>query len=319
MAERQELFVRSIKNPILTRDSLPYAASAVLNPGAALQGADTVLLMRVEDRRGISHLTVARSKNGVDDWDVEGRPLMSPAVEEYPQEAWGVEDPRIVYLEEVEHWAITYTAYSAEGPQVALALTSDFEVVERFGPILAPEDKDAALFPCRFKDRWAILHRPTGRPQYPGGNIWISFSEDLRHWKDTTIVMEARQGPWWDADKIGLSTPPLCTEEGWLVAYHGVKETCFGAIYRVGLALLALDDPTKVVRRSSEWVMAPSESYERTGDVGNVVFPCGWIEQTGRLRMYYGCADTRIGMAEGSVAEILEWLREQDGKEGDVS
>jgi len=314
MACHEELFARTPKNPILTRDSVPYACNAAFNPGAALHGADTVLLMRVEDRRGVSHLTVARSRNGVDNWRVEDLPLMSPAVQEYPQEAWGVEDPRVVYLDDVQRYGITYTAYSQEGPQVSLALTNDFEVVERFGPILPPEDKDAALFPCMFGGRWAILHRPTGRSQYPGANIWISFSEDLRAWKDAVMVMEARQGPWWDAGKIGLSTPPLRTKEGWLIAYHGVKETCSGAIYRVGLALLALDDPTKVIRRSKEWVLAPSESYERIGDVGNVVFPCGWVEQAGRLRMYYGCADTRIGLAEGAVSEILEWLKAKDGE-----
>jgi len=314
--EQKELWVRCHQNPILTRDCVPYPCNSVLNPGATLQESNTILLMRVEDRRGISHITVARSANGVDGWIVENQPLIVPQKTEYPEEEWGVEDPRVVYLDHEDRWAITYTAYSSEGPRVSLAFTRDFKTVERYGCILEVEDKDAALFPCTFNGRWALLHRPTGRSQFPGANIWISFSDDFRHWKDTSLVMEARKGPWWDAGKIGLSTPPLRTEEGWLISYHGVKETCCGLLYRVGLALLDLEDPGKVVRRCREWAMAPCESYERIGDVGNVIFPCGWVQEGGKLRMYYGCADTRIGMAESFTQRLLDLLLSEEDAKG---
>jgi predicted GH43/DUF377 family glycosyl hydrolase len=139
--------------------------------------------------------------------------------------------------------------------------------------------------------------------------MWISYSPDLHHWGNHELLLEARDGAWWDAGKIGLCAPPLKTEEGWLIAYHGVKTTCSGALYRVGLALLHLEAPWEAKCRSSGWAFGPSELYERVGDVGNVVFPCGWVETEGLVRMYYGAADTRIGVAEARVGDILAWLK----------
>ncbi|HYN24376.1 MAG TPA: glycosidase, partial [Pyrinomonadaceae bacterium] len=145
-------------------------------------------------------------------------------------------------------------------------------------------------------------------------NIWISFSPDLKHWGDHTVVLEARRGAWWDANKIGLSPQPLETPEGWLIIYHGVRNTAAGCLYRLGLALLDLDDPLKVIRRGDEWVFGPDEPYERVGEVGDVVFPCGVIQdpKTGEIRLYYGAADTTIALATGNVNELLDWLKKQD-------
>jgi predicted GH43/DUF377 family glycosyl hydrolase len=119
--------------------------------------------------------------------------------------------------------------------------------------------------------------------------------------------MAPRTGAWWDALRIGIGPPLLRTDHGWLLIYHGVKETVGGAIYRVGLALLDLDEPTRVLRRTDDWVLAPFETYERQGDVPNAIFPCGLIhdEATGELRLYYGAADTCICLATASLEETL--------------
>jgi predicted GH43/DUF377 family glycosyl hydrolase len=188
---------------------------------------------------------------------------------------------------------------------VSLATTRDFRTVKRLGPVMPPEDKDAALFPRRFGDRWAMIHRPS--PLRGGAHMWMSFSPDLRHWGDHTMLLEARDGAWWDAGKIGLGPPPLETSEGWLVMYHGVHATSDGPIYRVGLALLALDDPGTVLRRTDEWVFGPLAPYEVTGDVGRVVFPCGWVhdEATDQLHLYYGAADSVIAMATARFSDVL--------------
>ena len=222
---------------------LPYRANSVFNPGAARVGDETVLLVRVEDLRGISHLVVARSADGVTDWRFDDEPLLAPRPEDHPEEVWGCEDPRLTWLPEREEWAIAYTAYSRRGPLVSLAMTRDFTEVRRLGPAMPPEDKDAALFPRRFDGRWAMIHRPS--PLRGGAHMWISFSPDLRHWGDHSLVLEARDGAWWDAGKIGLGPPPLETPEGWLLCYHGVHLTSGGPIYRIGLALLDLDDPSR--------------------------------------------------------------------------
>jgi predicted GH43/DUF377 family glycosyl hydrolase len=138
----------------------------------------------------------------------------------------------------------------------------------------------------------------------------MSFSPDLRHWGDTQIFMRARAGNAWDGAKLGLSPQPMETPEGWLILYHGVRQTCYGCIYRIGLALLDLDKPWKVIRRSRDWVMTPVAPYELFGDIGNVIFPCGWIHDraTDEVRIYYGAADTCIAMASAGMKDLLAYV-----------
>ena len=300
-----ELIEPAAMNPILASTDWPGQVNAVFNPAATSFGGETLLLVRVEDRRGLSHLTVASSADGISNWQVADQPLMVPGEPEHPEEQWGVEDPRITFLEEEQRYAIVYCAYSPQGPQVAMALTEDFKTVNRQGTMLPPPNKDAALFPKRFNGRWALIHRPVTSTT---SDIWISFSPDLRHWGDHQPIIQAHSGSWWDAGKIGLCTPPLATPEGWLITYHGVRNTCFGSIYRVGAALLDLDDPTRVISRSHEWLLGPNEAAARTGDVGNVVFPCGWVADGDQLRMYYGLADTSVGLATASIKALLQSL-----------
>ena len=309
MTGRAPLFTRSPANPILTPTDLPYPANAVFSPGAARVDGEAVLLVRVEDMRGVSHLHVARSADGVSGWSFDAEPLLRSEPDVAPEEVWGCEDPRLTWLATEGTWAIAYTAYSMRGPLVALATTRDFRHVQRIGPVMTPEDKDAAIFPRRFGGRWAMIHRPS--PIRGGAHVWISFSPDLRHWGDHRLLLEAREGAWWDAGKIGLGPPPLETPEGWLIVYYGVHMTAGGPIYRAGLALLDLDDPTVVLRRSDEWIFGPEASYERSGDVPQVVFPSGLLldPETGRLDMYYGAADSVVGLATAALDDVLAYLR----------
>ncbi len=310
MTRPPELFTRSDVNPILTAADVPYAANSVFNPGAARLENETVLLLRIEDLRGISQLHVARSVDGVSDWRFDPEPLLRSDEDQHPEEIWGCEDPRLTWLPEREEWAIAYTAYSRRGPLVSLAVTKDFRTVRRLGPVMPPEDKDAALFPARFDGRWAMIHRPS--PLRGGAHMWISFSPDLRHWGDHTLLLEARDGAWWDAGKIGLGPPPLETAEGWLVMYHGVHLTSDGPIYRMGLVLLDLLDPRILLHQTDEWLFAPAAPYEITGDVGRVVFPCGWVLDApeDRLYLYYGAADTVVGLATARFSDVLARVRE---------
>jgi predicted GH43/DUF377 family glycosyl hydrolase len=264
-------------------------------------------LCRVEDRRGHSHLTVARSSNGRDNWRIESSPTLLPDPEHFPEELWGIEDPRITYVPELSKYAVVYTAFTRDGPGVSLALTADFHVFERYGVIMPPEDKDAALLPRRIGKYWALIHRPVSAPR---AHMWVSYSPDLRHWGNHKLMLEARRGAWWDANKIGLSPPPIETAEGWLVIYHGVRRTAAGSIYRLGLALFDLHAPERCLKRGDEWIFGPQESYEQRGDVDNVVFPCGYtVAPDGdTIQLYYGAADTSIGLATGSVSAMMEWL-----------
>lgn len=306
-----ELFLRHKNNPILCVNDWPYPVNSVFNPGATLLAeGSTLLLCRVEDRRGLSHLCAARSTNGEDNWQIDPQPTLQADPEHFPEELWGIEDPRITYLPELKKYAVVYTAYSRGGASVALALTEDFHHFERLGVIMQPEDKDAALLPRRINGRWALIHRPVGST---GAHMWISYSSDLLHWGGHKQILEARLGGWWDANKIGLSSPPIETPQGWLVIYHGVRVNAAGSIYRLGLALFDLNNPERCIKRSAEWVFAPEAPYERRGDVDNVVFPCGLtIGPDGdTIQLYYGAADTSIALATGSIRGLLKWLEEQ--------
>jgi predicted GH43/DUF377 family glycosyl hydrolase len=304
-----EIFHRYKLNPILTAENWSYPINSVFNAGATLlNDGTTLLLCRVEDRRGLSHLCAARSSNGIDDWKIDPQPTLLPDPENYPEELWGIEDPRITFVPELSKYAVVYTAYTRDGPGVALALTEDFKNFKRYGVIMPPEDKDAALFPIRIDGNWAMIHRPMSPAR---AHMWISYSPDLKNWGKHVLMMVARKGAWWDANKIGLSSPPIRTPDGWLVIYHGVKQSCSGCIYRLGLALFDLNNPEICLKRGSEWIFAPVERYEQHGDVGNVVFPCGQTigQDADTINIYYGAADTCIALATGSIKEMLRWLK----------
>ena len=305
MSDR-ELFHRHPANPILIAEDWPYPVNAVFNPAAAQLDGTTVILARVEDLTGISHLTVARSANGVDGWAIDPVPLLAPA-DGIESEQWGFEDPRLVFVPELERWVITCTAYGPAGPAVFLATTEDFKSVERYGIVCHPEDKNAALLPQRIDGKWILFHRPKTEFGGSHGEILLSRSPDLVSWSAPEQTLQPRAGAWWDSIRIGIGPPPLRTEHGWLLIYHGVKETPSGSVYRVGLALMDLDEPTRLLHRLPQWILAPLGSYERVGDVPNVVFPCGLVhdEAGDQIRLYYGAADTSVCLATAQLADLL--------------
>jgi len=302
------LFRRYEKNPILKPQDWPYSAAAVFNPGAIQLENETLLLVRVEDMRGFSHLTVARSADGKTDWQIDPQPTLE-ADPAHSEEMWGIEDPRIVWLEELNEYAITYVSFSKGGPVVSLTTTKDFKNFQHRGVLMPPEDKDASLFPRLIKGKYVLVHRPIIRGE---AHIWISSSPDLEHWGHHRVLIPVRAG-WWDCHRVGLGPPPIATEEGWLIIYHGARVTASGSLYRVGLALLDLDEPWKVIRRCDRWVFGPSETYERAGEVPGVTFPTGAVlkHDTNELYIYYGAADTQVGLVICNLKEVLDFLKKR--------
>jgi predicted GH43/DUF377 family glycosyl hydrolase len=305
------IFRRSERNPILTVKDLPFHAEAVLNPGAAEVDGQIVLLIRVEDTSGFSNIYAARSNDGITDWEIDSHPILECGLKQWKYEHWGCEDPRISYIAEHKAWYITYTAYSHFGAAVGLAKTQDFKKAERIGLILPPNNKDACLFPAKIHNRWAIVQRPDAG----GGieNIWLAYSPDLIHWGEPHCVLPEGHGPAWDAVKVGAGPPPLLTDEGWLLFYHGVKEYAGQKIYRVGAALLDRDKPHKVLARTPRCLFKATEPYEVSGLVPNVVFPTGVIRRGSDLWVYYGAADTCVCLAVVSLERVLSALETDSG------
>ena len=299
------LFQRYEGNPILTPDDWPYPINSVFNPAATIIDGDVLLLNRVEEIRGFSHLTVARSKDGLTNWKIDEKPTMQ-ADQNTKEEKWGLEDPRIVWLEEQKQYAITYVSFSEGGPVVSLAITRNFKSFARLGGMLPPEDKDACLFPRRFNGRFALIHRPIVRGE---AHIWISMSPDLKHWGDHQILLRTRHA-YWDGQRIGLGCQPIEIPEGWLLIYHGVRVTTASQIYRTGIALLDKENPWKVLSRSEEWVLGPKELYERIGDVSDVTFVTGAVykEDKNQLYAYYGAADDKVAVAIADMDRVREYI-----------
>lgn len=304
MAKSRKLFKRYEGNPILTPKMWPYPLTAVLNPAAVKFNSQTFLLVRAVDYRDLSHLSLAISENGETNWQIDDKPTIEPDLE---RGEFILEDPRIVWMEELKKFIIvcvsSRTDYKEKPFGIMLLGTKDFSKFERISMPLQPENKNASLFPRRIGDRFALIHRPiiAGKSY-----IAVAFSPDLKHWGDDRPLFTTRQ--WlWDSYKIGLGCPPIETEKGWLIIYHGSGEKAHKLIYRVGLALLH-PEKLDLTHRTEEWVFGPRESYEG-GEYG-IVFPCGAVldEKTKELKVYHGENDSAIGLATANLDELLEVL-----------
>ncbi len=300
----QELFQRSPQNPILTAADLPDHFQFVINPAAHLVGDDVLLLLRVMDKDGHSHLRVARSRDGVGEWRIAPTPLLAPT-DGFWYDDLGCEDPRITYVAEREEYVITYVGWSGYGAGVCLATTRDFITAERLGMIIHPYNKDAALFPRRIGGKYQMLHRPTAGPLE---NIWIAESDDLIHWGNPCCVLEECDQPGWDSGKVGTGPTPIETPDGWLLIFHGVQQVENGWVYRVGLALLELENPSNLIARTANWVFGPTLPYEMEGNKPGIVFPTGAVVRDGIVFLYYGAADTSVALATAPLDRLLQSL-----------
>jgi len=296
---------RFTKNPILTAEDVPFKVNSIFNAGAVKFNGEYLLLCRVEMPIGRSSLIIARSKDGKN-FTVDAEPCVKP--EDHGEfnylTEWGVEDPRIAKVEGT--YLITYTGYSKHLPVVMLAETKDFKKFNFFGPITEPSNKDCAIFPEKIDGYYWKMDRPSPEKD---NSIWLNRSPDLIHWGGFRFLIEPISGTW-AANKIGGSTPPIRTKEGWLFLFHGVRGFGFGSIYKIGVMLVDLEKPWVIKSYSREPILSPEKIYERVGDVQNVVFGNGWIvEDNGDVKIYYSGADTNICLAETNIKYLLSLCR----------
>jgi predicted GH43/DUF377 family glycosyl hydrolase len=249
----------------------------------------------------ISHLRLARSNDGMR-FSIDPQPTIPPLAE---LEAYGIEDARITQIGDIYY--VNYTAASSHGITTALLETRDWKTFTRCGIIFHPQNKDVAIFPAQIGGKYMALHRPDAG-SFESPSIWLAASPDLIHWGKHVHLISPRPGKW-DAVRIGAGAPPIRTDEGWLVIYHGVSAS---GHYALGALLLDLEDPSHVLGRSAEPILLPETVYEQDGFFSNTVFCNGIVQDpvdSNRLKIYYGAADRCVGMAEDSIGNLLDSVR----------
>jgi len=247
----------------------------------------------------ISHLRVARSTDGVS-FTIDETPAIAPHTD---MEEYGVEDPRATFIDGT--WHITYVSVSRWGITTSLATTSDFRSFERRGVIFLPDHKDVVIFPEKVGGRYVALTRPMPQSFSRIFGIWIAFSEDLLSWGGHERLCLPRPD-YWDELRTGGSAVPFRVDDGWLELYHGVDRD---SRYAMGALLLDADDPRKILARSAQPILEPLEPFERTGLFNETIFSCGHVDLgDGRIRMYYGAADSVVAAADFDVRDIVKSL-----------
>jgi len=297
------LINRYQNNPILTKDDVPYPVATVHNAAIVKHEGKYIMIFRSHKRNGRSILGKAESEDGYN-FIVDDKPFMIPATmgvfREY--EAYGIEDPRIIFMD--GEYLITYSAYSRHGVRIGLAKTKDFKTIERFSLITESDYRNVVIFPEKFQGLYARLDRP--HSEISPWSIWISYSPDLKYWGESKLIMKPMHYHW-DEMKIGPGAPPIKTSRGWLNIYHGVFPTMDGSVYRLGVALHDLKDPSKIIAIGDEWILQPEEIYEITGYVHNVVFTCGAIpEDDGSIKIYWGGADKVMCVGTARLDDLVD-------------
>ncbi len=290
------------KNPVLTKEDVPYEVATVHNAAVVKHDGEYIMIFRSHRFNGRSILGKAVSQNGFD-FQVAPEPFMVPATNgvfsEY--EEYGVEDPRITCID--GEYLITYSAYSRHGVRIGLAKTSDFITIERFSLITEADYRNVVIFPEKIGGLYVRLDRP--HSEISPWSVWISYSPDLRFWGDSKVIMKPVTYHW-DEMKIGPGAPPIKTKKGWLNIYHGVFPTMSGSVYRLGVALHEIDDPSKIIAVADEWILQPEEEYEITGYVHNVVFTCAAVEEPdGTVKIYWGGADKVMCVGTAKIDDLV--------------
>lgn len=304
-AGEHDVIWRSRRNPVIHPRQVP-CANSIFNSAVVPFRDGYAGVFRVDDRTRNMRLHRGFSRDAVH-WDIDNEPLTFKTTDPAAAPFQYGYDPRVCTIEG-RHYVTWCNGY--HGPTIGVAWTDDFEVFHQLENAFLPYNRNGVLFPRKINGRYAMLSRPSDTSHTPFGDIFYSESPDMCFWGRHRHVMSPINGQW-DATKIGAGPTPIETDAGWLLLYHGVLTSCSGFIYSFGAALLDRDEPWKVLARAPSYLMAPRESYERMGDVPNVVFPCAALvdRDTGRLAIYYGAADTVVGLAFGHLDELVAFVQ----------
>lgn len=300
---KNQIVTRYNKNPILTKKDVPYPVVTVHNAGVVKYNDKYIMLFRSHLHNGRSIIGIAKSDDGYN-FKVGVEPFLTPSSDSVfgDYEEYGVEDIRISQIQ--DNFFLTYSAYSRHGVRIGLAKTKDFKTVERISLITQSDLRNVVIFPQKIEGQYVRLDRP--HSEISKWSIWISYSPDLIHWGNSKLIIKPETYHW-DEMKIGPGATPIKTEKGWLNIYHGVFNTMSGAVYRLGVALHDLNDPSIVLGISDQWILQPEDPWEITGYVSNVVFTCGAVpEKDGSIKIYWGGADSVMCVGNANINDLID-------------
>lgn len=307
-ANSKEVLWRYTENPIVDRSAVPNTNS-IFNSAVVHYKDGFAGVFRCDNRAVQMNIFVGFSKCGIH-WNLHPKPIQMQAgntnmiVSDYKY------DPRLTFIED-RYWLTWCNGY--HGPTIGIAYTFDFEKFFQCENAFLPFNRNGVLFPQKIKGRYAMLSRPSDNGHTAFGDIYLSYSPDMKYWGEHRCVMKVApfEKSAWQSTKIGAGAVPILTKEGWLLIYHGVIHTCNGFRYAMGTAILDREDPCKVLYRSQPYLLNPAMPYELAGDVPNVVFPCAALHdiQKDQLAIYYGAADTVVGLAFGKLSEIIDFTK----------
>ncbi len=297
---------RHTENPIIDRNPVEGVAR-IFNSAVIPYEGKFIGVFRGEQTDGIPYIYLGHSEDAIH-WtfdkekipfeDENGNPFM-------PKYAY---DPRLVKVEDTYYimWCTDFY-----GASIGMAKTKDFKKFVRIENPFIPYNRNAVLFPRKVNGNFMMLSRPSDSGHTPFGDIFLSESPDMTYWGKHRHVM-SQGSNWWESVKIGGGAAPIETSEGWLLFYHGVSGTCNGFVYSIGGAILDIDNPSIVKYRCKNYLITPEAWYEERGFVPNVCFPCATLcdDATGRIAIYYGAADSYVGVAYTKLDEVVQYIKD---------
>jgi len=297
------------ENPIIQRNAIK-SSNSIFNSAVVPYKDEFAGVFRCDSKAVSMDIFAGFSEDGIH-WKINENPITFLGDDEEILKREYRYDPRVCFIE--DRYYITW-CNGYHGPTIGVGYTFDFQTFYQIENAFLPYNRNGVLFPRKINGKYCMLSRPSDNGHTPFGDIFYSQSADLEYWGHHRHVMSTIKddASAWQGTKIGAGPIPIETDEGWLLIYHGVLTTCNGLVYRMGCAILDIDQPWKVKYRSKYYIMAPYENYECVGDVPNVVFPCAALtdSETGKIAIYYGCADTVTGLAFTTVDELVQFTKE---------
>lgn len=308
-AGSKDVLWRHTNNPIINRDAIA-TSNSIFNSAVVPFKDGYAGVFRCDNKAVQMNIFTGFSVDGIH-WDINHEPIVfgegntSMIASDYKY------DPRVTFIED-RYWITWCNGY--HGPTIGIGYTFDFKTFYQCENAFLPFNRNGVLFPEKINGKYAMLSRPSDNGHTPFGDIYISYSPDMKYWGEHRCVMKVTPfaDSAWQCTKIGAGPVPILVEDGWLLLYHGVIHTCNGFRYSMGAAILDKDNPDIVKYRTQPYLLAPKENYECVGDVPNVVFPCAALHdvEADKLAVYYGAADTVVGMAFGKLSEVVAFTKE---------